>query len=282
MENFLKFFKSRFFIIALCVALLLSIIPTVLCAMGHGNYVRSAIQTVATPFQWMFTKIGDGFGGYASYFKTIDQLRDENESLRRELENSRDKVYDAELIMEENEYLRSYLGIKSEHADFKFEEATVIGRESTNYRTVYTLSKGTLHGITVNMPVITEDGLVGYIVEVGATWSRAVSLVETASSVGAYVERSGTLGIVEGTYELRFDGLCRMIYIEPDSDIRVGDKVLTSGVGSFYPRGLSVGVVTKIETDQANRTLTATVKPEVDFFDISKVMIITDYSNYSE
>lgn len=282
MENFLKFFKSRFFIIALCVALLLSIIPTVLCAMGHGDYVRSAIQTIATPFQWTFTKIGDGFGGYASYFKTIDRLREENESLRRELDNSRDKVYDAELIMEENEYLRSYLGIKSEHTDFKFEEATVIGRESTNYRTVYTLSKGTIHGIAVNMPVITEQGLVGYVVEVGATWCRAVSLVETASSVGAYVERSGTLGIVEGTYELRFDGLCRMIYIEANSDIRVGDKVLTSGVGSFYPRGLSVGVITKIETDQANRTLIATVKPDVDFSDISKVMIITDYSNYSE
>lgn len=282
MGTFTKFFKSRFFIIALCVALLLSIIPTVLVAMGQGNYVRSALQTVATPFQWCFTKIGEGLGGYSVYFRTVADLREENERLRRELANSQNKVYDAELILEQNEYLRSYLGIKAEHSDFKFEEATVVGRESTNYRTVYTLSKGTMHGVKVNMPVITEDGLVGYVTEVGATWCRAVSLLETASSVGAYIERSGTLGIVEGTYELRFEGLCRMVYIESGSDIREGDRVLTSGMGSFYPRGLSIGTVVRVDADQATRTLTATIVPDVDFSEISKVMIITDYNIYSD
>lgn len=250
--------------------------------MGQGDYVRSAIQTAATPFQWCFTKIGEGLGGYSVYFRSLSDLREENEKLREELRNSQDKVYDAELILEQNEYLRSYLGVKAEHSDFSFEEATVIGRESTNYRTVYTLSRGTMHGVEVNMPVITEDGLVGYVTETGATWCRAVSLVETASAVGAYVERSGVLGVVEGTYELRFDGLCRMIYIEPDSDIREGDRILTSGVGSIYPRGLCVGTVSRVDADPATRTLAATIVPDVDFSDISKVMIITDYKVFTE
>lgn len=278
----LKLFKSRFFIISLCVALLASIVPGVLCAMGQGSYVRSAIVTVSMPFRWAFTKVGEGLSGFSMYFRTLEELRDENEALRAELDSYKNLVYDAELIEEENDFLSSFLGIKEEHVDFLFENATVVGHESTNYRKVLTLSKGTLHGIEVNMPVITEAGLVGNITEVGATWSKAEIITESSSAVGGYIERSGTLGVIEGTYELRAEGLCRMVYIEPDSDIRVGDKVLSSGVGEVYPRGLLIGKVSSISVDENSRTLTAVIEPAADLDSISKVMIITEYEIVSE
>lgn len=273
----LKLFKSRFFVISLAVALLLSIVPGVLCAMGQGSYIRSAIITVASPFRWALTKAGEGISGFSLYFRTLDELREENAALRAELEGYKSLVYDAELIGEENDFLSDYLGIKEEHVDFLFENATVVGREATNYRTVITLSKGTLHGIEVNMPVITEKGLIGHITEVGSTWSKAEIITESSSAVGAYIERSGTLGVVEGTYELRTEGLCRMVYIEADSDIRVGDKVISSGIGEVYPRGLLIGKVTEVSVDDRTRTLVATVAPAADLESISKVMIITEY-----
>ncbi len=278
----LKLIKSRFFIVTLAVALLLSIVPGVLCAMGQGSYVRSAIVTVGTPFRWAFTKIGEGLSGFSLYFKTIDALREENDALRRELDEYKNLVYDAALIEEENDFLSDYLGLKEEHLDFSLEDASVLGRESTNYRTLLTISKGTLHGIGVNMPIITDAGLVGYITEVGATWSKAVVLTETATAVGGYIERSGALGVVEGTYELRTEGLCRMVYIEAESDIRVGDKVITSGIGGVYPRGLLVGRVSAIEVDEASRTLTAIIEPAADLDSISKVMIVTEYGVIEE
>ena len=273
----LKLFKSRFFVISLAVALLLSIVPGVLCAMGQGSYIRSATITVASPFRWALTKAGEGISGFSLYFRTLDELREENAALRAELEGYKSLVYDAELIGEENDFLSDYLGIKEEHVDFLFENATVVGREATNYRTVITLSKGTLHGIEVNMPVITEKGLIGHITEVGSTWSKAEIITESSSAVGAYIERSGTLGVVEGTYELRTEGLCRMVYIEADSDIRVGDKVISSGIGEVYPRGLLIGKVTEVSVDERTRTLVATVEPAADLESISKVMIITEY-----
>lgn len=282
MKTFLNIIKSRFFIITLIVAFLLSIVPGVLCIMGQGSYVRSALVTVATPFRWCFTKIGEGLSGYAVYFKSINELREENARLKEELADIEDRVYDAELIEEENEYLRSYLGIKGEHGDFMFASATVIGRESTNYRTVFTLSKGSLHGVDVDMPVITEDGLVGYITAVGSTWSRAVLITETAEAVGGYIERTGVLGVVEGSYELRAEGLCQMVYIDAESDIREGDRVLSSGIGGVYPRGIPIGVVTKVESDATTRTLVATVEPLADLDSVSKVMIITEYELVSQ
>lgn len=277
-----KLFKNRFFIITLAVAMLLSIVPGVLCAMGQGSYVRSALVTVATPFRWAFTKIGEGITGFSLYFRTLEELREENEALRAELDAYQNLVYDAERIQEKNEFLNSFLGLKKEHIDFLFENATVIGREATNYCAVLTLSKGTLHGITADMPIITADGLVGYITEVGATWSKAVILTETSSAVGGYVERSGVLGVVEGTYELRADGLCRMVYIEENADIRVGDKVFSSGIGGVYPRGLEIGKVKEIEVDDISRTLTAIIEPSADLRTISQVMIITQYTITSE
>lgn len=282
MAFILKLIKSRFFIITLAVALLLSIIPGVLCAMGQGSYVRSAIVTVGTPFRWAFTKVGEGISGFSVYFKTIDALREENDALRRELDEYKNLVYDAELIEEENDFLSDFLGLKEEHLDFALENASILGREATNYRTLLTLSKGTLHGIDVNMPIITETGLIGHITEVGATWSKAVVITETASAVGGYIERSGALGVVEGTYELRTDGLCRMVYIEADSDIRIGDKVITSGIGGIYPRGLLIGRVSAVEVDENSRTLTATIEPAAELDSVSKVMIVTEYGVVEE
>ena len=278
----MEFFKNKFFIITLVVALLLSIVPTVLCAMGQGSYVRKALQTAAQPFSWAFTKIGEGLSGFSVYFQKLSYLQKENEELRAQLDDYRDRIYNAKMLEEENKWLSDYLGLKKEHSDFLFEEASVIGRESGNYSTVYTLSKGTMHDIKVNMPVITEDGVVGYVTEVGPTRCRAVSIIETASAVGAYIERSGELGLIEGSYELRFEGKCRMIRLPADADVHEGDRVLTSGLGSIYPRGLFVGEVVSVDADPYSRTLTAVVQPKVDYSSLVKVMIIKDYTIYSE
>jgi rod shape-determining protein MreC len=246
--------------------------------MGQTDYVRAGLQVIASPFQWCFSKIGEGIAGYREYFRTVEDLRRENEELKSELEKNKKEIYDASLIEEENHFLRSYLGMKAEHGDFSFTPATVIGRESTNYRTVYTLSRGRMHGISENMPVVTDAGLVGYITEVGETWCRAVPVIETDAAVGAYIERTGVLGVVEGSFELRLDGLCRMTYIEAGSDIKVGDRVLTSGVGSVYPRGIAIGEVTELSYDDYNRTFVATVRPYADFDRVTRVMVVTEFT----
>jgi rod shape-determining protein MreC len=117
---------------------------------------------------------------------------------------------------------------------------------------------------------------------VGLDWCKAVSIVETASSVSAYTDRGGAVGVVEGDELLREDGICRMTYIDAESDIKVGDLVYTGGNGKIYPEGLLIGKVTEIEADEYTRTLIAYIEPAVDFSDINKttrVMIMTGYGS---
>jgi rod shape-determining protein MreC len=201
-------------------------------------------------------------------------LIDENAALKEQLQN-------AELLEKENERLRDYLDMKNKYPSFAMEEGMVISHSSGNYITNFTLNRGTLHGIKTNMPVITKEGIVGYVVEVGLNWCMVSTLIETATSVGAYIPRSEVVGIVSGDYSMRQQGTCKIGYIDASADVQVGDTVYSSGTGSVYPADLKIGTVTAIEVDEYNRTLVATVTPAVDFSELKWVMVITGYQNNS-
>ena len=191
-------------------------------------------------------------------------------------------MYNAEQIEKTNGYLTGFLEMKRAHTDFTFAEATVIGRGSGNYITVFTVDRGTAHGIAAGMPVVSEAGVIGYVDEAGLTWAKVRTLVESTSSIGGYIERTEELGLIEGNFDLSSAGLCEITYLAADSDVRVGDRVLTSGYGSIYPRDLVIGYVTEIIPDEYSRTLTARITPAATLTDLRKVMIITDYETVTE
>lgn len=266
----------------LCIALALVIVPSVLTLMGLSSYVRSAVATLLTPAQSLMMKVTNAIDGFTDYFTEFDRLKAENEALKRELAEYKNKFYEIDNILKTNEWLYEYLELKREHTEFKLIDADIVGREVGNYMTVFTLNVGTDKGVTADMPVITSDGIVGYIAEAGPNWSKVLTIIESASAVGAYVERTGELGLVEGSFDLRGTGLCKLMYLATDSDVKVGDRVLSSGLGSIYPRGLVVGIVESIEPDQFSRTVTAYVRPTANLEDLTRVMVIKSYETYAE
>ena len=277
--------KSRFFKVLFCIALAITVIPTILSAMGLRDLVREAVQTVAMPFQWCISRVYDGIEGFSAYFTEYDRLEEENESLREALREYEEILHENEALRSENHWLRGYLSLKNEHIDYKFLDASVVGREAGSYATVITLDRGTAHGVEVGMPVITENGVFGYVTETSYMSSKVLSIVETAVSVGAFIERSGVTGLVEGDYTLREDGLVVMRGIPQDADITVGDLVHTSGTGSVYPRGLLIGCVESVSPDPYSRTVNAVIRPNEDFLAVdrlSHLMIVTDYEIYTE
>ena len=278
----MRLFRNKFFLACLCIALVLAIGPSVFSVMGYHSLAKDIIGTVTFPIRWCMTSIADGFVGIGTYFQGVDALSSENESLRAELEALEQRLEDAELLEGENERLRAYLGMKKKYPSFTMEEGHVVSYSSGNYVTTFTLDKGTLHGIEVNMPVVTVDGIVGQVTEVGMNWCMVSTIIETATSVGVYIPRSGVRGIVSGDYSMRYDGVCKIEYIDPDADIQIGDKVISDGMSSVYPAGLEIGYVTAVELNEYTRTPVATVKPSVDFSSLEWVMVITGYESFSE
>lgn len=276
----MSFFRSRFFIICLTVAILLTLVPTLIAAFGGTDLLRAALGTVAKPFTMCASGVANAFNGFSEVFTEYDRLKAENESLRQQLEEYENKQYNEILLKEQNGWLKDYLNLHDQNPDFIFSEARVIAREAGNYSTVLTFNKGSVHKIKKNMPVMTEDGLLGYVSELGLDWCRVVTVIETSSSVGVYTDRTGVLGVVEGNAELRRDGLCKMTYIS-DTDLQIGDRVYTSGgQGSIYPTGLLIGSVSSIDIDAATGEMVAIISPAVDFSElenISDALILCGY-----
>jgi rod shape-determining protein MreC len=248
--------------------------------MGYNGLVRNILGTVATPFQWIGTVVTNAIEGFSGYFSSVDMLREENEALAEENRLLREQLERAELLEKENQRLRDYLSMKAEYPSFSFEEGMVIGREASNFITVLTLNRGSVHGIEQNMAVVTPEGIVGCVSEVGLTWCKVSTLLETARSVGVYLPRNKATGILSGDYSMKMDGLCKLTFVDVDvknADVQPGDAVYSSGIGSVYPPELKVGEIVSVEIDNASRTLIATVRPTVDFSEPDHMMIITGY-----
>lgn len=279
----MKFFKSKFFLVTLGIALLVAAVFTAMTALGYSSYIKQGLNYALVPIQKLSDAVGRSLDGYASYITEFDKLRAENAQLKEQLGQLQDEVYSAEALKEQNEFYRQYLQIKSEHLDYQFEDAQVVGRQAGNYMTVFTLSRGTSHGIEVNMLLIASNGgLIGYITDAGTTWSKASSILDSSASVGVYVERNLQTGIVSGDYSLGMNGLMKLSYLPQDTDIQVGDRIMTSGLSSIYPRGLVVGTVSEVVTDDSGRTVYAIIKPYADITDLSSVMVVTKFEKYVE
>lgn len=276
----MKLFKNKFFIVCLSVAVAVAVLMSVFSLMGYRALVRNVLGTVATPFRAIGNLFCGAVEGFGKHFQSIDALEKKNAELEEENRALRERIEQAERLEAENERLRDYLGMKAAYPTFTLEEGTVIGHEGENYLTVLTLNRGSIHGIQVNMAVITKDGIVGCVSEVGLTWCKVSTILEDARSVGVLAPRSGASGILSGEYTYRENGTCRLTFLDDDArsaDVRVGDRIETSGLGSVYPAGLTVGQVTDMRADAATRSLIATVKPSVDLSSLSYVMIITGY-----
>ena len=276
----MKFFKSRFFIICVVVALGIALITSMMSIFGFSGFFRSALKTLATPFEWCGTTVANAVNGFVEVFAEYDELKAENEELRAKLNELENEKYENIILREQNDWLKSYLDLKVYIPDVEMTNATVIAREAGNYATVLTINKGFVHGIRKNMPVLTERGVFGCVSECGLNWAKVTSIIETSSAVSVYSERTGVTGVVSGDTELRTDGYCIMTYIASNADIKVGDRIFTSGNGRVYPSGLLVGEVISISADETTRTLSAIIAPSVDFNnvnDINNLMVVIGY-----
>ena len=274
----MKFFKNKFFIIALAIALFAVIFTSIVSLMGVTDPLNDVINTVSVPFRYVGVAIKDSIDGFKKYFIAIDELYAENIELEGKVEYLEGQLADANAIKEENERLKNYIGIKKLYPSFDMTEAMIIGSESDNYMTLFTLNKGKNHGIEVGMSVIVSEGLVGSVCEVGSNWCKVRTLCEASASVGAYVPRSGEIGISSGDISLKGKGECFLKYLSPDADIEVGDAVYTGGEGSIYPEGLFIGYVTEVTTNDSLRTKEAKISLAVDFEGLKYVLIVTDFS----
>lgn len=272
------FFKSLHFKILLAVLVVLVAFLLRAAYMGGlGTMSSYVLGLVTTPLQQVSSRISYTVTGVLDTLFRAGEYRDENERLREELRQLREQLVDYETVKHENEQYRQFLELKDNNKDFQFELATVIGRSPDARFYSFTIDKGTIDGVALRDPVITADGLVGYISEVGPTYAQVITILDPTLHVGASNARTRDTGIVIGTVALAEQGKCKLSYIDRESAVSRGDIITTSGVGGVFPKGLMIGVVDEVQVESHGMSLYAVLEPVVDIPSVKDVLVITDF-----
>jgi len=271
------FFASRRFKVLLCIILSL-IAVSVICVLVGGRLSPGSdiFGTIAAPFRAAGQKISTTVSDFVSAFKRGDDAMLQNAELESEINSLREQLADYETAKSENEFYKNYLEIKDNNPDFKFEAANLISRDNRDPYKGFVINKGTVNDVQKNDPVITDAGLVGFITETGLTTSKVATILSPDVIMGALDNRTNDSGVVSGSLDLVQKGYTKFYNLSRSCNIAVGDYVVTSGEGIF-PKGLLVGTIQTIDSDEYNTSIFAAVKPFVDIENIREVMIITDF-----
>jgi rod shape-determining protein MreC len=148
--------------------------------------------------------------------------------------------------------------------------AELVGVDVSAWFRAALLDRGREHGVHAGMPVISEHGLVGLATATSRSAAKIMLLIDPQSAVDGVLQRSRARGIVRG---IRDDAL-EFEFVARQGDVRVGDELITSGLGGVYPKGLRIGEVIEVEPSASEMLQTAIVRPAVDFGRLEQVFVM--------
>ena len=206
----------------------------VLRISGLSGTLLTPLQSgVSAAAEWITDRVD--IGGYRQQYEEAQAELDE---LRRQLTENEEAVHTAA-------FYRQFLALKETRRSLSLCEARVIAAEAESF----TVNVGSLDGLAGGEPVMTASGLVGVIAETGLNWARVYPISHKAVTVSVTCSRTAETAEMSG-------GVLRL---DRDSDAKAGDRVMTSGYGGKYPRGLLIGEIGDVTADTGGLSKTAAV-----------------------
>ena len=275
----MKNFFSRYGVWFLAVAAVFAVLLSVLSYFSSTSSVlRNAAGVVASPFRAAASGVSGWFEDKRHYYQDYTDLLAENKALREEVAELRAGAQQAERDREENARFRELIGLREQRRDFVFESAKVLERSVSNWTRTVTLGKGTVHGVAVNNVVVSSEGyMIGVVTEVGANWCTVQTVIDTDTELGALLFRTGDVVIAEGDFALMHENRLKVTYLPADTALLVGDYIMTSGLGGYYPSNIVIGTVESVEVGDSGIAQYAVLKPLVDFDELTEVFIIKSF-----
>lgn len=248
----------------MCIAVILLSI-----SLKTSRSMRSALNYALSPLVKGVGAIYMKARSFKGSFADRKNLMRENKDLKVKLDSANNELNGLREKALENERLVKLLDFKRKE-EYDVIPARVIGREPSSWFESVFIDRGTAHGVTADMPVVTSQGLAGKIVEASGGVSKVLLIMDKNSKVGAMVQNSRDYGILEGTSS----SICRLNYLSRNAVAGVNDQVISSGLGAVYPKGLVIGKVIKSGADTYGLYKYAEVVPACDFSKLEEVLVL--------
>lgn len=213
--------------------------------------------------------------------KSQTELEEENSKLKEENRKLNSMLVEYYDLKKENDELYRFYDIKKENDDFKIVPSTVISRDPNENFYGFVLDKGSDDGISENDPVITENGLVGFVCEVNLKSCKVTAVISPDAKVGAIDKKTENQGIITGTPEYSDKNIAVMKNISAQHKMEKGDIIVTSGYGGLYPKNIRIGTVYSLNYDYSGMPVVL-VEPYEDVRTIISAAVITDFNGKGE
>ena len=235
----------------------------------QANIVESSVLSALSPLlQPVYRISGFAEDVWDSYIRLVD-THQENLRLRDDIRALNLRVLEGNEALVANMRLERLLDMKKSIQDPTV-SATVIGEDVTSWFRTLVINRGSSEGIREGMAVVSADGVVGQTVKVSPSTSRVLLLTDHASGIAATIQRSRARGVVKGKNEL----LCTLEFTTREEDVKVGDTVITSGIGGVFLKGLPIGEVTMVKRGQYGIFQTVSIRPAVNLPHLEEVLVV--------
>ncbi|MEN8906477.1 MAG: rod shape-determining protein MreC [Clostridiales bacterium] len=268
-----RFFKNKITFLVF-VTLTMFIVMGVSSNNGNLSWMNNSLSIISKPFQKLTLFANKKTNDFFYYFKDVDKLRNENEILKKQVDELQEETRRLNDYKIKNVELSKALKLKNSYDDYEPIGANIIAKDMGNWFSLFRIDIGSKEGVKRDFPVRTSEGLVGRIEAADVTSSKVTTIIDNGSTVSARLSKNGSYVLIKGDSELKNNGLCLMDYIDPDADITIGDIVETSGLGGIYPKGIIIGKVKQIRKSSNDFSKYAVVEPTVDFKRLDQVIVL--------
>lgn len=267
--------KNKTGIIGIIITVVVLILVVILSniKMDKLSFMENVFSSIVMPVQNGFTHLKNRLKGDKQFFSDIETLENENKELKDKNGELEKQLRELEILKSENNTLKEYVNLKEKYSEYVTIPGYVIQRDLGNYSKVVVINLGKKDGIDVNMPVISEKGLVGHIISVTESTAKVQTIIDTSSVVSTNIMTSRDPILLRGSLE--DSSVLKATYIPTDATILQEDGVETSGLGGIYPKGIYIGSIKQVINTKNITDRYAIIEPAVDFDKLETVLVIT-------
>lgn len=275
--------KSKFQLPSKYVLMILTLICGIMIYVSFtmnlsGGPLNTAAGYVFIPMQKGINYIGLWISDKADNLNDLKDVMQENQQLKSQVDELTSELNTIKLEQYELDNLRELLELDKKYPSYKKAAAHIIGKDSGNWFSIFTIDKGSKDGIEVDMNVIAGSGLVGIVTDVGPNYAKVRSIIDDLSKTSGMLLTTSDRCIIHGDLQEMNSNQNILFTDLKDSEDKasVGDPVVTSHISDKYLQGILIGYINTLEVDSNNLTKSGTITPAVDFEHISEVLVILD------
>ena len=253
-------------------------IALIMYSITYGsNIVTQGVNDVTNILGRLVSYPANSINDFIDSVSDLSNTYQENQSLKQKIDTIHELEVQLSELKRDNQKMKETLKLQDTLNDYTLVNATVIARNPDTWRDVITINKGSNDGIQPQMSVMSDNGLVGKVMDVNPTSAR-VALLSNADNtlvrVAAMIqnEKEPIYGTITG-YDDKTNMLL-MSQIQATQDIKVGDKVVTSGLGGISPNSLYIGTVEEVAMDRFGLYKEVKIRPAADTNDVRYVTVV--------